>query len=135
VPLIAAPARAGPAGFLLAQIRDLRDIGGQGLGGLAMEQQVELAARPLQQLPAHGLDKGLEGSGVDGHGGEDCNGGMGQQALALGRCRNAAATLALPATHSAQSFPYPSKTTLKRPPNLPNPLAGAAPALACGLFL
>ena len=47
----------------------------------------------------------------------------------------AAAMLALPATHSAQSFPYPSKTTLKPPPNLPNPLAGAAPALACGLFL
>ena len=47
----------------------------------------------------------------------------------------AAATLALPATHSAHSFPYPSKTTLKPPPNLPNPLAGAAPALACGLFL
>lgn len=47
----------------------------------------------------------------------------------------AAAALALPATHSAQSFPYPSKTTLKPPPNLPRPLAGAAPALACGLFL
>ena len=47
----------------------------------------------------------------------------------------AAAALALPATHSAQSFPYPSKTTLKPPPNLPSPLAGAAPALACGLFL
>lgn len=47
----------------------------------------------------------------------------------------AAAALALPATYSAQSFPYPSMTTLKPPPNLPNPLAGAAPALACGLFL
>ena len=54
-----------------------------------MEQQVELAAHRLQQLPAHGRGKGLEGSDVEGHGGEDCNGGMSQQALALGRCRNA----------------------------------------------
>jgi hypothetical protein len=30
----------------------------------------------------------------------------------------------------SQSFPYPSKTTLKPPLNLPRPLAGAAPALA-----
>ena len=130
MPLIAAPARAGPAGFLLAQIHVLGDIGGQGFGGLAMEQEVELAAHHLQQLPAHGRGKGLEGSGFDGHGGEDCNGGMGLQGLALGRCRSAAAAVALPATHSAQSFPYPSKTTLKPPPNLPSPLAGAAPALA-----
>ena len=47
----------------------------------------------------------------------------------------AAATLALPATHSAHSFPYPTKTTLKPPPNVPNPLAGAALALVYGLFL
>jgi len=32
-------------------------------------------------------------------------------------------------SHS-QSFPYPSKTTLKPPLNLPRPLADAAPALA-----
>ncbi|MEY4800762.1 MAG: hypothetical protein RLZZ213_1209, partial [Cyanobacteriota bacterium] len=66
--------RLGPGllacGFLLAQIRDLGDIGGQGVGGLAMEQQIELGAHRLQQLPAHGRGKGLEGSDVDGHGGD-----------------------------------------------------------------
>ena len=54
--------------LLLSQFSNLLGVGAEGVGRLAVEQQIQLAAYRPHQLPAHGRSEGFQSSGVNGHG-------------------------------------------------------------------